>query len=70
MHGLSFTLISDADRSLNDNVLLPDSPSFVTSSEVETSVLKLVFSGPGLPDNFTLNGQLTGFTTIVPEPAT
>lgn len=70
VHGVSFTLISDANRSLNDSVLLPDSPSFVTSSEVETSVIELVFSGPKLVNNFTLNGQLTGFTTSpVPEPA-
>ena len=69
--GLSLLLISDADRSLIDNVLLPNSASFVTSSEVETSTLHLAFSGPMLTSDFTLTGQLTDFTTSpVPEPST
>lgn len=69
--GLSLLLVSDADRSLLDSVLLPDSASFVTSSEVETSALTLTFSGPTLTSDFTLTGQLTGFTTSpVPEPST
>lgn len=70
VHGLELNLISNASRSLIDSVLLPDSNSFVTSSEVETSILVLVFSGPGLKNNFALTGQLTNFTASpVPEPA-
>lgn len=69
VHGLTLILISNASRSLIDSVLLPDSASFVTSSQVETSIFELVFSGPGLANNFILNGQLTNFTTSpVPEP--
>lgn len=69
--GLSLLLVSDADRSLVDSVLLPDSASFVTSGEVETSTLTLIFSGPTLTSDFTLTGQLTDFTTSpVPEPST
>lgn len=71
VHGLSLFLISDANRSFNDNVLLPDSASFVSSDEVETSILTMAISSPALTDNFTLTGQLTGFTTSpVPEPTT
>jgi hypothetical protein len=70
VHGLQLILVSNANRSLIDSVLLPDSGSFVTSSQVETSLLELAFSGPGLKNNFTLNGHLTNFTTSpVPEPA-
>ena len=70
VHGLGLNLISNASRSLTNSVLLPDSASFVTSSEVETSILTLVFSGSGLKNDFTLTGQLTNFTTSpVPEPA-
>jgi hypothetical protein len=69
VHGLSLTLISDVNRSLNDSVLLPDSNSFVTSSNVETTLFELVFSAPEFTNNFTLEGQLTNFTTSpVPEP--
>ncbi|SEL62758.1 FxDxF family PEP-CTERM protein [Nitrosovibrio tenuis] len=71
VHGLGLNLISNVNRSLVDSVLLPDSNSFVTSSEVETTLFELAFSGPGLNDNFTLSGQLTSFTTSpVPEPET
>lgn len=70
VQALSFILISTADKSLVDSVLLPDSASFVTSSEVESSLLTLVFSGPGLENDFTLTGQLNNFTTSpIPEPA-
>ncbi|WP_213538611.1 PEP-CTERM sorting domain-containing protein [Nitrosospira sp. NRS527] len=69
VHGLALNLISNASRSLVDSVLLPDSASFVTSSQVETSIFELVFSSPKLVDDFTLSGQLTNFTTSpVPEP--
>jgi hypothetical protein len=70
VHGLDLTLVSNAGRSLVDSVLLPDSDSFVTSDQVDASFLRLVFSGPGLKNDFTLSGQLTNFTTSpVPEPA-
>jgi len=50
---------------------IPDSASFVTSSEVETSLLAMTFSGPALARDFTLSGQLTNFTASpVPEPET
>ncbi|MEO6824830.1 MAG: PEPxxWA-CTERM sorting domain-containing protein [Nitrosospira sp.] len=69
VHGLTLGLISNASRSLIDSVLLPDSASFVISSEVESSLFSLEFSGTGLANDFTLNGQLTNFTTSpVPEP--
>ncbi len=71
VHGMQLTFISNASRSLIDSVSLPDSNSFVTSSQVETSLLGLTFSGPGLKNNFTLNGHLTDFTTSpAPEPET
>ncbi len=71
VNGLQLILVSDANRSLIDSLLLPDSGSFVTSSQVETSLLELTFSGLGLKNNFTLNGHLTDFTTSpAPEPET
>jgi hypothetical protein len=71
VHGLQLILVSNANRSLIDSVLLPDSGSFVTSGQVETSLLELEFSGPGLRNNFTLDGHLTNFTTSpAPEPET
>jgi hypothetical protein len=68
---LTLVLISDANKSLNDSMLLPNSASFVTSSEVESSLFTVDFVGIGLTGGFTLNGQLTNFTTSpLPEPET
>lgn len=71
VHGLDLTLVSNASRSLVDSVLLPDSNSFVTSNQVDASFLRLVLSGPGLNNDFSLTGQLTSLiTSPTPEPAT
>jgi hypothetical protein len=71
VNSLILVLISDANKSLNDSVVLPNSGSFVTSSEVESSLFAIGFSGAGLTDGFSLSGQLTNFTTSpVPEPET
>lgn len=65
--GLGLSFISDENRSLIDNVLLPTSDSFVTSSEVETTILTLHLSSENFTDDFILRGKLDDFSTVVPE---
>src|SRR5690606_8039689 len=59
--GVLLGFISDADKSLVDSVALPDAASFVTSDEVETTVLEISFIGNNLIDDFLLTGELTDF---------
>lgn len=71
VHGLGLLLISNAQRSLVDSVMLPDSESFVRSSQIESTIFTLVFSGVGLNENFALSGTVTDIqVTPVPEPTT
>jgi len=70
--GVELLFISDANRSLLNSVALPSSNGFVTSSEVETTLFSIYFSGGGLADDVVLDGQVTDFTVVpalVPVPA-
>ncbi len=66
---LGLLFVSDANRSLINSVEIPTTDTFVTSSEIETTILSLTFSGKNIPDGFTLEGELNDFTTVVPVPA-
>lgn len=67
--GVGLFFISNASRSLINSVAMPTSDSFVTSTEVETTIFTLHLSGENIPDNFSLVGRLDDFTTVVPVPA-